>query len=65
MPGIIVFHTLAEAIRMGFRIYDRLPDGYLVQRETEAGRALALVVERNSNTRVHESQLFSDGFERS
>ncbi|MBV8147812.1 MAG: hypothetical protein JO092_01830 [Candidatus Eremiobacteraeota bacterium] len=50
---------------MGFRIYDRLPDGYLVQRETEAGRALALVVERNSNTRVHESQLFSDGFERS
>lgn len=46
MSGIMVFHTLAEAVRLGFRIYDRLPDGYIVQRRSEAGMALALVVER-------------------
>jgi hypothetical protein len=50
VPGIIVFSTLAEAVRMGFRIYDRTPDGYLVQRETPGGRALAIVVERDSET---------------
>lgn len=46
MAGIMVFDTLAEAVRLGFRIYDRMPDGYIVQRQTESGRALALVVER-------------------
>lgn len=29
MAGIMVFDTLAEAVRLGFRIYDRTPDGYL------------------------------------
>ena len=46
MAGIMVFDTLAEAVRLGFRIYDRTPEGYLVQRQTESGLALALVVER-------------------
>jgi hypothetical protein len=46
MAGIMVFETLAEAVRLGFRIYDRMPDGYVVQRQTESGLALALVVER-------------------
>lgn len=46
MAGIMVFETLAEAVRLGFRIYDRMPDGYIVQRQTESGLALALVVER-------------------
>ena len=46
MAGIVVFESLAEAVRLGFRIYDRMPDGYVVQRQTESGRALALVVER-------------------
>ena len=46
MAGIMVFDTLAEAIRLGFRVYDRMPDGYIVQRRTEAGLAFALVVER-------------------
>jgi hypothetical protein len=64
VPGIIVFHSLAEAVRMGFRIYDRIPDGYLVQRETEGGRALALVVERDSSAGRNKSQLATDGFER-
>jgi hypothetical protein len=65
VPGIIVFHTLAEAVRMGFRIYDRVPDGYLVQRETEGGRALAIVVERGSSASgTDKSQLLADGFKR-
>ncbi|HEY1978246.1 MAG TPA: hypothetical protein VGG89_16965 [Candidatus Baltobacteraceae bacterium] len=46
MAGIMVFDTLAEAVRRGFHIYDRMPDGYIVQRRTESGLALALVVER-------------------
>ncbi len=57
MAGIMVFDTLAEAVRLGFRIYDRTPDGYIVQRQTESGRALALVVERKpSFTSNHSLQ---------
>jgi len=29
MAGIMVFDTLAEAVRLGFRIYGGMPDGYL------------------------------------
>ncbi|HVA34537.1 MAG TPA: hypothetical protein VNG31_10340 [Candidatus Baltobacteraceae bacterium] len=46
MAGITIFDTLAEAVRMGFTIYDRTPDGFIVQRRTERGYALALVVPR-------------------
>ena len=57
MAGIMVFDTLAEAVRLGFRIYDRMPDGYIVQRQTASGLALALVVERKpSLTPKHSLQ---------
>jgi hypothetical protein len=49
---------------MGFRIYDRMPDGYLVQRETERGRALAMVIERDSSAGASKSQFLTDGFKR-
>jgi hypothetical protein len=49
MAGIMVFDSLAEAVRLGFRIYDRLPDGYIVQRRSEGGLALALVRERKAD----------------
>lgn len=48
MPGITIFNTLGEAVRMGFRIYDRTPEGFIVQRQTENGLALALVVPRGA-----------------
>ena len=55
MAGIMVFETLAEAVRLGFRIYDRMPDGYVVQRRTESGLALALVVERKDSPKSKPS----------
>lgn len=42
--GVLVFPTLAEALRAGFQVYDRTPDGYLVRARTAAGWAFALVV---------------------
>lgn len=41
--GILTFKTLAEAIRAGYSVYDRLPDGFLVRTKTDAGWALAFV----------------------
>jgi hypothetical protein len=43
MTGLIVFRSLAEALRAGFEVYDRTPSGYVVRTRTEAGWALALV----------------------
>ena len=43
--GIVVFRTLAEAVRYGFHEYARTNDGYLVRTRTSAGWALALVKE--------------------
>jgi hypothetical protein len=63
MAGITVFDTLAEAVRSGFRIYDRMPEGYVVRRHTEAGFALALVIERKPSS-AEQSELLSNGFER-
>jgi hypothetical protein len=40
---MLVFHSLAEAIRAGYAVYDRRPAGYLVRTRTSAGWALALV----------------------
>ena len=48
MAGILIFDTLAEAMRNGFGIYDRTQDGYLVRRQTERGYALALVIARTA-----------------
>jgi hypothetical protein len=44
--GIVVFPTLAEAVRYGFHEYARTSDGYFVRTRTSAGWALALVKEQ-------------------
>ncbi len=43
MPGLLVFKTLAEALRAGYAVYDKTKNGYLVRTRTSAGWALALV----------------------
>lgn len=48
MAGITIFHSLAEAVRHGFQIYDRTADGYIMRIRTENGWALALVVGTHS-----------------
>ncbi len=40
---MIVFSSLAEAVRRGFELYERLPDGYVVRTRTQRGWAMALV----------------------
>lgn len=46
MAGILVFPSLAAAIKAGFELYDRTADGYLVRTRTAHGWALALVKAR-------------------
>jgi hypothetical protein len=42
--GLVVFPTLAAAVRAGFQIYDRTSDGgVIVRSRTPTGFALALV----------------------
>ena len=43
MAGLMVFQSLADALRAGFLIYDRTADGYLVRTRTASGWAMALV----------------------
>jgi hypothetical protein len=43
MAGLMVFKSLADALRAGFQIYDRTPEGYLVRTKTSSGWAMALV----------------------
>jgi hypothetical protein len=43
MSGLMVFDSLADALRAGFQIYDRTQDGYLVRTRTAQGWAMALV----------------------
>ncbi len=43
MAGLMVFKSLADALRAGFQIYDRTQDGYLVRTRTENGWAMAVV----------------------
>lgn len=45
MQGLTVFRSLADALRNGYEVYDRLPNGYVVRRRTNAGFAMALVME--------------------
>jgi hypothetical protein len=47
MAGLMVFDSLADALRAGFQIYDRTQDGYLVRTRTAQGWALAVVSCRN------------------
>ena len=43
MSGLMVFRSLADALRAGFQIYDRTQDGYLVRTRTANGWAMAVV----------------------
>jgi hypothetical protein len=43
MAGITVFHSVNEALRAGFAVYDRTSTGYLVRTRTARGWALAVV----------------------
>lgn len=43
MNGIKVFTTLEEAQAAGFAIFERIPDGYLVRKDSGAHFALAVV----------------------
>ncbi len=43
MAGLMVFKSLADALRAGFQIYDRTQDGYLVRTRTSSGWAIAIV----------------------
>jgi hypothetical protein len=43
MVGLMVFDSLADALRAGFQIYNRTQDGYLVRTRTAQGWAMALV----------------------
>lgn len=47
MYGLLVFKSLAEAIRAGFQVYDRTHDGYLMRTRTANGWALALAKYRD------------------
>ena len=43
MAGLVVFKSLADALRAGFQIYDRTQEGYLVRTRTGSGWAMAVV----------------------
>ena len=43
MAGLMVFKSLADALRAGFQIYDRTQEGYLVRTRTANGWAMAVV----------------------
>jgi hypothetical protein len=43
MAGLVVFKTLADALRAGYQVYDRTPEGYLVRTRTQNGWAMAIV----------------------
>ena len=46
MAGLMVFKSLADALRAGFQVYDRTSDGYLVRTRTTNGWAMALVTSK-------------------
>lgn len=50
--GMRRFHSLEEAIRMGYQVYDRTPEGYLVRIRTEIGYALAIVEVRPERAKL-------------
>jgi hypothetical protein len=43
MPGLLVFKSLADALRAGYQVYDRTTHGYLVKTRTASGWAIAIV----------------------
>ncbi len=44
MAGVVIFKSLADALRAGYQVYDRTSDGYLVRTKTSAGWAMAMVL---------------------
>jgi hypothetical protein len=54
---VTVFPTLADAIRAGYELFDRTPDGYLVRLRTENGYALAIVELRDETPRLRASKM--------
>ena len=44
MNGIQVFHSINEALRAGFQVYDKTREGYLVRIQQKGQWAFALVV---------------------
>ena len=46
MAGLVVFKSLADALRAGYQVYDRTDSGYLVRTKTASGWAMALVAFR-------------------
>lgn len=51
--GILVFRSLHEALRQGFQVYDKIPEGYSVRRKEPQGWALALVILKEENIGAH------------
>ncbi len=43
MSGIRVFTSLEEALKAGFVVFDRIPEGYLVRKDLGQSFALAIV----------------------
>ena len=44
MTGVVVFSSVAEALKAGYHIYGKTDDGYLARMRTSKGWALALIV---------------------
>ncbi|MFY9780056.1 MAG: hypothetical protein WAJ85_06035 [Candidatus Baltobacteraceae bacterium] len=42
MNGIVVYESLAAALRDGYHVFDRTSDGYVIRIRTARGWALAL-----------------------
>jgi hypothetical protein len=43
MMGFVVFHSVGEAIRQGFQIYDKTAEGYIARIMTMRGWAMAQI----------------------
>jgi len=43
MPGIVTFNSITAAIKAGYQLYDKTPEGYLVRTRLDSGWALAVV----------------------
>ncbi len=46
MTGIVVFHSLEQALRAGYQVYERTSEGFSVRTRTANGWALAVVALR-------------------
>jgi hypothetical protein len=41
--GMLVFHTIGEALKAGFQIYDRTPNGYIARARVDGSWQMALI----------------------